>query len=174
MTTNRLVVLIAAVLLATLAAVAAEGPTTVVLVRHAEKAAPKGDPPLSEAGAARAEELARTVGALGVDALFATQFRRTRDTLEPLARRSGVDVTVAPVERVEDSARELAATILRDHRGGVVVVAGHSNTVPAIIAALGGEPPDSIADGRYDDLFVLVIDGDRVVTMNLKYGAPAP
>jgi len=160
--------------LAAATAIAADTPTTVVLVRHAEKAAPQGDPPLSEAGIARAEALARAVGELEVDALFATQFRRTRDTLGPLSRRSGVEVTVAPVEDVERAARDLAARILGEHRGGVVVVAGHSNTVPAMIEALGGDPPESIADDRYDDLFLLVIDGDRVVTLDLKYGAPAP
>ena len=119
-------------------------------MRHAEKAAPRGDLPLNDAGAARAVELARVVGDLDVGALFATQYRRTQDTLAPLAERSGVEVTVARVESVEGSARELAERILSEHRGKVAVVAGHSNTVPAIIAALGGDPPASIDDDRYD------------------------
>jgi broad specificity phosphatase PhoE len=172
----RRAILIPALLLVLAApfALAADAPTTILVVRHAEKTAPKGDPPLSEAGAARAAELARTVGQLEVGALFATQYRRTQDTLAPLAAHAGLEVTVARVESVEESARELARRILAEHRGQVVVVAGHSNTVPAIVAALGGDPPAAIADDRYDDLFVVTVGSGGVTTLNLKYGSPAP
>ncbi|HEU0080180.1 MAG TPA: histidine phosphatase family protein, partial [Longimicrobiaceae bacterium] len=66
---------------------AAQEPTTVVVVRHAEKAAAGGqDPELSEAGAARAGALAAALADAGVDAVVTTQLRRTRLTAQPLMR----------------------------------------------------------------------------------------
>jgi len=60
--------------------------TTVVLVRHAEKApAPADDPPLTAAGEARARDLWTAVHDAGVDAVITTQFVRTRATAQPTA-----------------------------------------------------------------------------------------
>jgi broad specificity phosphatase PhoE len=160
------------------AAAAQENPTIVVLVRHAEKAAqPADDPGLTPEGAARAEALIGTVGS--VDAIFTTQFARTRATAEPLARARGVSVSVVayPVNPMAGSggatgyAKALAERIRRDHRGQTVVVVGHSNTVPAIVEALGATPAGEIPDSEYDNLFIVVLPAEGTARLvRAKYG----
>lgn len=160
------------------AAAVQENPTIVVLVRHAEKAAqPADDPGLTPEGAARAEALIGTVGS--VDAIFTTQFARTRATAEPLARAREVSVTVVeyPVNPMAGSggaagyATALADRIRRDHRGHTVVVVGHSNTVPAIVEALGAAPVGDIAESEYDNLFIVVLPAEGAARLlRAKYG----
>lgn len=128
-------------------------PITVVLARHAEKAAePKDDPPLSAAGERRAGRLADLLEKSGVTALYATDTRRTQQTLAPLAARLGLTVTVV-------SAKDTAAMAqaILGHPGGTVVVAGHSNTLGPILEALGAPAIEPIGDGDYDNLYVATI-----------------
>jgi broad specificity phosphatase PhoE len=142
--------------------------TTVVLVRHAEKAS-GDDPPLSAAGRDRAETLRRTLGDAGIDAVFATPPRRTRETAEPLARALGLEIRVVPVG--DDYAAEQAKLLRALPPGGVAVVVSHSNTVPAILGALGVPPPPQIPDDVYDDLFVVTLPVAGPPTMlHLRYG----
>jgi broad specificity phosphatase PhoE len=151
--------------------------TTVFLVRHAEKAAAgdpefdpqtPADPPLNAAGRARADDLARTLEEAGVTAIFASEFARTQQTVAPLAARVGLEVTVHPARDTAGLA-ELVATA---HAGGVVVISGHSNTVPALVEALGAGTVDPIEEAwEYDNLYVVAIEAPgeaRVST--LKYG----
>ena len=56
--------------------------TTVILVRHAEKEG-GDDPALTPDGRAGAAELARVVGPSRPAALFATELRRTQETVAP-------------------------------------------------------------------------------------------
>ena len=44
---------------------------------------------------------------------------------------------------------------VRQHPNEVVLIVGHSNTLPAIIKALGG-PAVTIKDDEYDSMFVVV------------------
>lgn len=128
-------------------------PITVVLTRHAEKAVePKDDPPLSMAGERRAERLADLLGKSGVTALYATDTRRTQQTLASLAARLELPVGVVAAK---DTAA--MAQAIRSHPGGVVVVAGHSNTLGPILEALGAPVIDAIGDGDYDNLFVATV-----------------
>jgi len=157
------------------AALAAERGQIVVLVRHAEKAAaPEPDVALSEAGRTRAEALAATLAGLRPDAIVVTQYRRSRETAEPLARalkltpivvQTGGDVA-AHARRAADAVRAA---------GDVVVVVGHSNTVPAIIAALGGPSLDEICETEYAHLFTVVrLAGEPPRLIQSLYGAADP
>jgi len=151
----------------------ATGPTTVVvLVRHAEKAGPTGDVALSPAGEARAAALAAALHEAGVQAVLTTQLRRTRQTAEPLAAAAGLTPEIVPVgSEVPEHAARVAAAVRQRHQGQTVLVVGHNNTVPAIIAALGGPRLPDLCDAEYAKLFVLVVrdaaragtaDGDGV------------
>ncbi len=141
------------------------------LVRHGEKAQddPR-DPSLSPAGEARAQALVGLLGSAGVTHFFATEFRRTQATLRPLASAAGREITVVPAA---DSAA-LRAAIRALPAGSVVAVAGHSNTVPGMITALGGKPPaDTLPDDAYDRLFVVVVPAaadEPAATLELRYG----
>ncbi len=139
--------------------------TTVYLVRHAEKAAtPPADPPLTEAGQARAQALARMLGKAGIKTIYSSQYLRTKHTAEPLAQALGLTATVVPVSMDTMNAKELAPQYLKDmveriyaQAGQSALIVGHSNTVPALIKALGGDVVPEIADTDYDNLFVVTV-----------------
>ncbi len=148
------------------ALVAAPTHTTVILVRHAEKAAaPKDDPVLSDAGMARARALAVALRDAGVQAILTTHFQRTRMTAQPLADALGVKPEIAD--------ENVAEAIRQRHAGQVVLVVGHSNTVPEIIKALGARAPPAICDEEYDRLFVVTLDAAARV-VQARYGAATP
>ena len=152
--------------------------TTVYLVRHGEKstAIPNdADPGLSPAGRVRAEALAKTLSTAGVTAIVTTQLKRTKETAQPLATQLGLTPEVVATGGAAD-ADSVAATILR-HRGGKVLVVGHSNTITAIIAALGGPRLPNLCDSEYSDLFVVNISGappPSVVRQHYGAADPAP
>jgi broad specificity phosphatase PhoE len=156
---------------------AADGPTTtVILVRHAEKATGSDDPPLTERGLARARELARALSDVELEALYASQYVRTQQTLGPIGSARGLEVKVVPVEGRDlgDYARLFVRRLLQQHSGETVLVAGHSNTVPLLIDALGVSAPPRIGEGDYDDLFVVTVQqGAPSVLLHLHYGAPS-
>jgi broad specificity phosphatase PhoE len=134
--------------------------TTIVVIRHAEMDLGAGavDPPLTEAGKARAELLARMFGngkAPGhLDAIYVTPALRNRLTAAPLAASLGISPTVVPA----DDPRGLARRVLHEHGGGRILIVGHSDTVPAIVSALSGvdKVPD-IADDEYGTLYIVTV-----------------
>lgn len=140
---------------------------TVILSRHAEKAtAPPEDPPLTSAGEQRAKLLASVLADAGVDQIFVTQYLRTRQTAAPLATR----IHLEPTKILASDADKLVKAI-RSRQTGVVVVIGHSDSVPEIITALGG-PPVTIGDTEFDNLFVLNTGAPKSSLVRLHYGAP--
>jgi broad specificity phosphatase PhoE len=126
----------------------------VFVVRHAERAdagmLAQTDPPLSAAGEARAQKLAAMLADAGVKDIFATEFKRTQDTAKPLAMKTGV-----AVEQIGSRDTALFIAKIKSHPNDVVLVVGHSNTLPAILKALVGVDV-AIADNEYDNLFVIV------------------
>ena len=143
-------------------------PRTVIVVRHAEKAAePAGDPPLDERGRARAERLAALLRHSGVTHLFSSEFQRTQETLRPLG--SAVDANVTIVAARESRALLSALDSLPRH--AVAVVAGHSNTVPEIVAALA--PQSFLVQRGRASLALTEADYDRVYCITQWGPAPA-
>ena len=156
-----------AMLAATLAQAA---PALVILVRHTERAGEMSDDPsLTPAGKQRAQELARVVAAWKapggkVLGLFASEKKRTQETLAPLAG-PGLKVTVVPASDTASLVKQILAI-----KGGIVVVAGHSNTVAGVIQALGGPGGITIADTEFDRLFALTGAGGKAVLVAMRYG----
>lgn len=154
----------------------AQAGTTVYLVRHAEKAAaPVDDPPLTDAGNARAGALVEALSGARIGAIISTPYLRTTSTARPLATATGVAVeTVAVTGGVAAHAGAVADAVRR-HAGKAVVVVGHSNTVPAIAAALGAPRVPDFCDEEYDHILVveLAASGPPRFT-RLRYGAPSP
>ena len=149
----------------------AQAQQTVVLVRHAElmggqaMAEPK-HVPLSEAGEARAKRLASFLKDSGISAIYVTDFVRTNKTAEPLSRELKMAPTVLPkgdpaalVERLRDQ-----------HRGGTVLLVGHSDTLPGLIRALGHPQEIKIEPQDYGNLFIVVPKaGDAPTFLRLHY-----
>jgi len=143
-------------------------PATVILVvRHAEKEkAPAEDPPLTAAGRDRAEALSRLALSADIAAIYATPTRRTRQTVGPLAKKRGLETQ--PYEAKDYAG--LAADIVGRFEGRTVLVCGHSNTLPGIVAALGGGTVE-VRDEEFDHLFVVVVPAAGPArTIHLRYG----
>ena len=149
--------------------------TTVIFARYAEiEGAPDSNPGLSAAGQARAEELARVLGdadvVAGVDAIFATQFRYTQETAEPLAKRLRLPVQVQEVADING----LLERILRDFKGKVVLVVTHTEPMPVLIRELhGSKKVPAFGATEHDNLYIVSIPWyGKVKTLRLKYGVP--
>lgn len=138
------------------------GPSLVVLVRHAEKASPTDpDPSLSVAGKARALALVDALANTTPSAIIVTSRKRTVETGEPLAIKLGLKEQVVALEGGTPAAHIAAVTAAVRKQKGVVLVVGHSNTVPAIIKALGGPMLPDICDASFATLYVLQPTRDR-------------
>lgn len=168
----------AAVALALPSALAAQEPAVVILVRHAERAAePANDPPLTPAGEARAAALAAALRDARVAGIVSTQFRRTLETAAPLARALGLvpDTVRAGGQSAAQHAQAVAAHVRSRYAGRTVLVVGHSNTIPPIIAALGGPQMPDLCDTEYAHLFVLVLRADGTASLvDSQVGTPDP
>lgn len=148
-----LAIVIASVLAVVLAGgwlVTSWGSTTVVLVRHAEKLPDDKDPSLSEPGQARAERLAAMLESASLAAIYVSEARRTQETAAPVAAASDVEPRVVPAAELKRLLRRLKWR----HRNDVVLVVGHSNTVPAIAEGLG-TPIGAVADDEYSGLWII-------------------
>jgi broad specificity phosphatase PhoE len=148
--------------------------TTVILVRHAEKAAtPADDPPLNAAGEARARALVPALRDAGLTTIITTQFARTRETAQPIAMALGITPTIVPATNTNHV--QAVVTEIRKHAGQTVLVIGHSNTIPAIVEALGAKRPPAICDSQYDNLYVVTVPPAGTAGAVLaKYGEASP
>jgi broad specificity phosphatase PhoE len=139
----------------------------VFVVRHAEKSAPNGDLPLSEAGHERAETLAAMLAPAGVTHVYHTEMIRARETAAPLAARLGLTSRSIPVTAGEVLAGELRQL----PAGSVALVVNHSGTIPTLLEKLGAPKPAPIDEGSYDRMFVVIRDpGAGVSSFELRYG----
>jgi broad specificity phosphatase PhoE len=172
--TRRLFLFLLCVFFAVAQASAQPATTVVILVRHAEKAAaPAADPPLTAAGAERAKALAVALANAHVQAVITTELVRTRETARPLAEALGLRAEIVHSGPRPGHAKAVADAV-RAHAGQTVLVVGHSNTIPAIIAALGGPTLPDICDTQYSNLFVLALREGKADLVVSSYGAPSP
>lgn len=149
------------------AQVQAQTETIVVyLVRHAERAEDgTSDPPLSAEGQVRAALVARMLADAGVREVHASDYIRTRETARPSAEAVGAEV------RVYDPRDPTALVRYIQGRGGRHLVVGHSNTIPELVEALGGEGGAPIDEMEYDRFYVLAIGPASTTSVLLRFGA---
>ncbi len=144
--------------------------TTVWIVRHAEKDLKNPsdpDPALSLDGQDRAKDLATLLMPKRLLAVYSTPFKRTRQTAEPTAYGHGLKVqTYDPADPAA-----LASSVLRQHKGGGVVIVGHSNTVLELVEAFGiKRPMPALTDDDYDYVFTVNVDGNSIQLLTSQYG----
>jgi broad specificity phosphatase PhoE len=152
-----------------------QGSTVILVVRHAEKASDAEDSPLTDAGVQRAQALAGVAADAGVSAIYITQFKRNRDTAQPLAQRLGVAPMEVPVnlQSPGDYGQRLAREIVEKHRGQTVLVIGHGNTIASVVEGLTGRNPQ-LGDVQYSDLLVVTVPPSGTASLiRARYGAGA-
>jgi broad specificity phosphatase PhoE len=149
--------------------------TTILFVRHAEQTQPSAeDPPLSDAGRRRVAELTRQLLDVnvmaGIDAIYSTPLKRSEETVRPLAE--ALDLPISSYDPADTE--QVLETILKTHKGKIILVVGHSNTVPQLVANLDASknvPP--IARGEFDNIYIVSIPWfGKIKTIRLRYGDP--
>ncbi len=149
--------------------------TTIIFVRHAEKELNiRDNPGLSDAGRRRAAELTRQLVdadvVAGIDAIYSTPFKRTQETAQPLAE--ALDL---PINTYDAADREtVLETILETHKGKIILVVGHSDTLPELIANLGASKNvPQIDEMEYDNIYIVSIPWfGKTKTIRLRFGEP--
>jgi cytosine/adenosine deaminase-related metal-dependent hydrolase/phosphohistidine phosphatase SixA len=149
---------LARTLLPLLAASAAIAPAAaqqgaIYVMRHLDTPAGERDPDLTPEGAAAAQRLVQLFAAERPRAIYVSDYRRTQQTAAALAARLGLTpITYDPADTPGLIARV---------RGGPLpaLVIGHSNTVPEIIAALGGTRPAPLVHEDFGDVWRVAANG---------------
>lgn len=128
--------------------------TTFILVRHAEKANDgTDDPDLKPEGLERAGKFAALFKNTAVDAVYSTRYKRTRNTVAPLAQEKGLTVQV-----YETVKPEVIDAMISSHAGGTVVIGGHSNTIPQIANLLTGKDAyKTFPDTDYGNILIISV-----------------
>ena len=138
---------------------------TYYLVRHAEKTKDKNDPALTETGTQRAHDLALRLKDTPLTKIYASNYKRTRNTAAPIAAMKNLDVVIYDPRDLEGFSEGLKIET------GHILVVGHSNTTPELSEMLGGESGSPIVEAtEYDRLYILKRQGDSVVTSIKRYG----
>ena len=168
--------------------------TTFLIVRHAERADASANTNLSQPGVERAAALAEVAREAGVTAVYSTDYCRTAQTAQPLATELGLPINIQPgglgfsgcapaiavptnpLPTTVNTPRALVDHILSEHGDEVVMIVGHSDTVPDIVAALGQGTFDPVSiSSEFDNLFIVTVRRSLVEPRLVKarYG-PCP
>ena len=129
--------------------------TTFILVRHAEKADDgTKNPPLTEEGNMRANNLLALLTMADISAIYSTDYKRTQLTVAPLATVKDMEVLTYGWKDPE----AMLTTMLEKHVGGIVVISGHSNTTPTVANILLGEDKfEQFDDLDYGNLLIVTV-----------------
>ena len=153
--------------------------TTVIFVRHADTdvamEAADTDPPLNARGRQRAELLAEFLADVdvvgGVNAIYASDKRRTQETAAPLANRLGLEVQIADHLDTEDFMDD----VLSEHAGDIVLIVSHSNTIAPLIDELhGSKNLPAFGPDDFGEIYIVTIPRPlgKVKTLRFRYGDP--
>ncbi|MES2645510.1 MAG: histidine phosphatase family protein [Bacteroidota bacterium] len=152
--------------------------TTIYVVRHAEKQATSNnmmsaDPELSDAGKKRALALADALASKKFTALYATPYKRTQQTAEPLTVAASL-----PIKTYAANKGEVLIDSLSNKKNKTYLVIGHSNTLLPMLRKLGLQPSlKEINDDDYDNLYEVRIKrfaGKKITLTEKTYGQVSP
>ncbi|MBC7721465.1 MAG: histidine phosphatase family protein [Pedobacter sp.] len=145
--------------------------TTIILLRHAEKdttqqtAMMKANPPLTAAGELRASKLLTVLKAYRPDIIYSTNFTRTKATVTPLAQKFNKEIQLYDAKDLVKFAAELEA-----QKGKTMVVAGHSNTTPALVNLLIKQTKyKDLPDSIYNKFWIVTITNGVATEQVVEY-----
>ena len=141
-------------------------PTTYILVRHAEKVLGVRNPDLTQEGKERAKDLKYLLKDVHLDAVYSSDYKRTRQTAAPTAKAKNMEVQLY-------DARDLGGLVTEvenKYAGKTILVVGHSNTTPALTNRLAGTDYTDFDESIYDNFFVVdVFKKGKAKVLLLKY-----
>lgn len=147
--------------------VAQDRELTVILVRHAEKEtsemADKADPALTPEGRERAQRLVKKIGKYRPGAFYSTDYKRTRDTVIPLAEKRNKKVQIYDARQPQ----ELIEHIMQS-KTKRFVIAGHSNTIPGLANLITKkELFKNLDDSEYTVIWLIRLKNGKVTKLEL-------
>jgi len=136
---------------------------TILLVRHAEKIDDSQDPELSPQGKERAQRLVKTIGKYKPGGFFSTDFKRTRDTLAPLAAKREKKIEIYYPRKPQ----ELIDTIMKS-KTKRFVISGHSNTIPGLANLIAKkEVFRNLNDSEHSVIWLVRLKDGKVTRLEL-------
>ena len=133
-------------------------PYTLYFVRHAEKdLTTKVDPELTTQGLETASKLANYLSDKPLQAIFSSDYRRTKQTAAPVVKSHNLALTIYNPRELAELAKQLKSKMQ------TVLVVGHSNTTPEIVSLVGGKAKP-ISEQEYGELFIVTIDPEQGTT----------
>lgn len=141
---------------------------TYYFIRHAEKDRTNPsdkDPHLTEVGHARANRWSAILGEVKFDAVYSTNYYRTKETAQPTATKNNLEISIYDPNNID------ATSFIQDAKGKAVLIVGHSNTTPAFVnKILGRNKYEDIDDSNYGNLYIVTISGaiisDQLLVIN--------
>ena len=151
---NRRIVLAALLALAAGCATSqASSPPSLYVMRHLHTPEGERDPDLTAEGQRVAALVPAWFGRTRIQAIYVSDYRRTRQTAAPIAARFGLTPIVY-------DPRDTPALVARVRAGPQpALIVGHSNTVPDIVAQLGGTRPGPLVHEDFGDIWRIGPDG---------------
>lgn len=139
---------------------------TIVLVRHAEKAADDpNDPDLLPEGYARADRLANHFRDWNFDQIYSTQYKRCMLTVQPLAMQKRMEMDIFNTDNLAEFAEQLRKS---EHQS--ILISGHSNTNPQLINYLIDEYVfEDIASDEYDGIYIVTLAKGKSDVKIMRY-----
>lgn len=141
--------------------------TTFIVLRHAEKQSTGTNPTLSAAGKIRANKLRDLLVNVSLDAIYSTDYNRTKQTVQPTAAAKILAVSLYN----PSSLNPLVDLVLNTFHDGTILVVGHSNTTPSFLNVLTGTKfYSNILESEYDNLYIVtVFQKGRVEVVHFRY-----
>ena len=131
----------------------AQETTTLIFTRHAEKLDDgTRDPDLSKEGYERAQKIASLLEKVGLTAIYSTDYKRTRNTVKPIADQKELGITI-----YDPRDDKFIMEILNSEKGGTVLISGHSNTIPTMINQVAQTNYPNFSEEEYDNLIIVII-----------------
>ena len=151
-------------------------PSLIVIIRHADRAAsPADDPPLSDEGKARAQELVRVLKGIDFSMVITSQTKRARETAAPIAEALNIATEVVPLtSRGSPEVYLNAVKAAADKNSGKsVLIVTHTQRIGSVIEAFGGPKILTMCEESFDHLFLLVPRQVGSKFIALRYGKPS-
>ena len=146
--------------------------STFYFIRHAEKdrSDPEDiDPELNQKGLGRAMHWAEILNEVSLDAIYTTDYERTRMTAAPSAIKQEITEQYYDPDLLDIEAFKL------ENLGRNVLVVGHSNTTPDLVNSMIGEekygPMDDYDNGS---LFIVTIVNGKAIDSRLVFNCNCP
>lgn len=132
--------------------------TRIIIIRHAEKNDDgTKNPSLSAEGKLRAERLNKMLNEFKIDKLYATPYARTTETIQPIATERKLEIN-----KYSASDKDFSKNTISNERGKTIVIAGHSNTCPALVNTLIKEEKyKELDENEYGKLWILTFRNEQ-------------